>query len=119
MTSELAIRFRAFEGNAHMRQMPGHGKTILTVPQVHVLQGQVLGVSHKGVSLRFRMVSPNEVEVNLIPLEGGTVEIRCSVPKEPLKLPQDLQATSPAPATEYGLQRPIDRNPGGSQWAIL
>ena len=116
MMGELAIRFRAFDGCPHIVQMPAHGKTVLKMPHVHPHQGRVLAVMHRGVSLRFRTVAPDSIEVNLIPLEGGNVEILCAVPKEPLKGLHGIHATPPAPVPQYGLERPIDRKPGGSQW---
>jgi hypothetical protein len=56
------------------------------------------------------------VVVNFFPLEGQYIHVVCLRPSQPLKLPQDLRHTYPAPSSLYGLQRRIDREPRGSQW---
>jgi hypothetical protein len=56
------------------------------------------------------------IVVNWFPLQGNSIHVVCLRPSEPLKLPQDIRHTYPAPKDLYGLQRAIEREPRGSQW---
>lgn len=113
MTEEFTVRFRAFEGSPHITQWPAYGKTVLTVPKDHPQQGRVIAVLVDGKAQKFRSNENDGLVINFLRLEGAYIAVVCLVPKEPMKLPQYVEATSPAPRTEYGLQRQISPSAGG------
>jgi hypothetical protein len=115
-TEEMSIRFRTFPGCPNVHQEPAYGKSILTIPKEHPHQGRVVAVRIDGVEQRFRMTSSGRAVVNFFRLEGNDIHVVCLRPSEPLKLPQDIRHTYPAPSNVYGLQRQIDRELRGPQW---
>ncbi len=106
-TRDVVIRFIACEGSPHMVQALPYCMTYLHLGEHADPALRIVGVSLDGAPRKFRLIDAKTVSVSPpIPFHCGRVAIHCLAPQEPLKLLQPHQATTPAPGSHYGLQRP-------------
>ena len=112
---EISIHLRPLPSSPWITHDPACRTSIVSIdstPQPLSIEG----VRLDGLPLRFRVLDALTVIVSpQSPLEGGRLEIRCTVPAEPGEGVKTKRATYPSPPPFYGLTAPEYRHQGQDQ----